>query len=279
MGLAAVNPGNPQSWNRYAYVLNNPMLLVDPFGDQDQCYASSPICQINGTPGCATSGGCPSGLLNMPGAPGPQPGDFVNQAYNEYAQKQLGEFFWKYYANHGQNDQLFVDIAGANGYVFVPGGCVWSSGDAPAGPCNAPGTYMSVDDFNQSAAQTLAGVQDLQLMGWRWSNNEQDNMSNRLAGALAATGLNSVTVALDCATMGGASMIPGLNDLAGAPTDQYPGIAPVVSLSALGGAAITKGSKELPELGGYLQKIGPYLIIPGLVNAGAMTVECIDGGG
>jgi len=31
-GLAAVDPGNPQSWNRYAYVMNNPMNLIDPIG-------------------------------------------------------------------------------------------------------------------------------------------------------------------------------------------------------------------------------------------------------
>jgi RHS repeat-associated protein len=31
-GQAAVEPGNPQSWNRYAYVGNNPLRLVDPFG-------------------------------------------------------------------------------------------------------------------------------------------------------------------------------------------------------------------------------------------------------
>ena len=31
-GIAAVDPGNPQSWNRYAYVINNPLELIDPLG-------------------------------------------------------------------------------------------------------------------------------------------------------------------------------------------------------------------------------------------------------
>jgi RHS repeat-associated protein len=34
-GLAAVNPANPQSWNRYAYVMNNPLNSVDPLGLTD----------------------------------------------------------------------------------------------------------------------------------------------------------------------------------------------------------------------------------------------------
>jgi len=31
-GMAAVDPTNPQSWNQYAYVLNNPVSAVDPLG-------------------------------------------------------------------------------------------------------------------------------------------------------------------------------------------------------------------------------------------------------
>jgi RHS repeat-associated protein len=31
-GLAAVNFGNPQTWNRYAYVMNNPLSNIDPLG-------------------------------------------------------------------------------------------------------------------------------------------------------------------------------------------------------------------------------------------------------
>jgi RHS repeat-associated protein len=36
-GSAAVDPTNPQSWNRYAYVLNNPLSLTDASGLDDGC--------------------------------------------------------------------------------------------------------------------------------------------------------------------------------------------------------------------------------------------------
>ena len=39
-GLAAVDLSNPQSWNRYAYVLNNPLAYVDPLGMNDCAHTS-----------------------------------------------------------------------------------------------------------------------------------------------------------------------------------------------------------------------------------------------
>ena len=67
-GLAAANPANPQSWNRYAYVLNNPMALVDPSGLQDcsllgASFRGGPGCQNPG-PGCITSY-CPTAYGGM----------------------------------------------------------------------------------------------------------------------------------------------------------------------------------------------------------------------
>lgn len=36
-GLAAVDPSNPQTWNRYAYVANSPLNATDPLGLDEGC--------------------------------------------------------------------------------------------------------------------------------------------------------------------------------------------------------------------------------------------------
>jgi RHS repeat-associated protein len=55
-GLGAVDPTNPQTWNRYAYVLNNPLAMVDLLGD-DGCYDSTGqdlgVAEVN----CYSAGG------------------------------------------------------------------------------------------------------------------------------------------------------------------------------------------------------------------------------
>jgi RHS repeat-associated protein len=48
-GLAAVDPTNPQSWNRYAYVLNSPMILTDPSGLDPGGLTPGDICLVDDT--------------------------------------------------------------------------------------------------------------------------------------------------------------------------------------------------------------------------------------
>ena len=39
-------PGNPQSLNRYAYTLNNPLIRIDPTGHTDEPWWKKTICQM-----------------------------------------------------------------------------------------------------------------------------------------------------------------------------------------------------------------------------------------
>ena len=51
--MASARTGLPQSWSRYAYVLNNPLRLVDPtgLGDEDVTFTITNPCEY-GTTGC-----------------------------------------------------------------------------------------------------------------------------------------------------------------------------------------------------------------------------------
>jgi hypothetical protein len=44
-----VDPSNPQSWNRYAYALNNPLAVTDPTG---LCNSDDPTCNCDPIFGC-----------------------------------------------------------------------------------------------------------------------------------------------------------------------------------------------------------------------------------
>lgn len=57
--LDAVNRANPQSWNRYTYVLNNPLRLIDPLGDDcyDTGWETDASCSGPNDGGGGSSGG------------------------------------------------------------------------------------------------------------------------------------------------------------------------------------------------------------------------------
>jgi RHS repeat-associated protein len=56
-GLAAVDPSNPQTWNRYAFVANNPATLIDPTG-LDDCVEGDDCGGGGGGGGCDDWGIC-----------------------------------------------------------------------------------------------------------------------------------------------------------------------------------------------------------------------------
>ena len=67
------NPSNPQSWNRYAYVLNDPIDYVDPLGltpPQYSCSTSDPLalgCNTTGSPfGGGGGGSCSLDGIDTP---------------------------------------------------------------------------------------------------------------------------------------------------------------------------------------------------------------------
>ena len=61
-GLAAVDPSFPQSWNRYAYVLNNPLRYIDPKGltcyalDEEGNITTTEVAEIDSASDCSDAG-------------------------------------------------------------------------------------------------------------------------------------------------------------------------------------------------------------------------------
>jgi hypothetical protein len=60
-GAAFTNPSNPQSWNMYSYVLNNPLSATDPDGREcvwdDGSFDSANDASTGSTGGCQSAGG------------------------------------------------------------------------------------------------------------------------------------------------------------------------------------------------------------------------------
>lgn len=133
-GLAAVDPSNPQSWNRYAYVLNNPLSMVDPQGlcgdvSGDGGYDDESSCPEEGFPWNGGGGGVadPSANASASGVgSGPSTGsiDASNSgALNAGAQPNLASMF-----NEGPGGN---DYGGVN--TLVAAGCAAENDPSNAG--------------------------------------------------------------------------------------------------------------------------------------------------
>ncbi len=119
-GLAAVDPTNPQTWNRYAYVANNPLSFVDPLGLQIQGPQNS-NCQSSANGWSISCGPCWGDMLCGGGGSG-------------------GGWFWTYNSGYlqlyGTSDDMYSEwVPGSYSLTYIPGG---GQSGPPANNCQAP---------------------------------------------------------------------------------------------------------------------------------------------
>ncbi|MGO9241248.1 MAG: RHS repeat-associated core domain-containing protein [Bryobacteraceae bacterium] len=188
-GLAAVDPTLPQTWNRYAYVANDPLNFVDPFGLDG-------VCGPNGTwmgEGCYTYNGNGSGSMAESYA------NYVGGVAQVYAlqNKTLAGSQW-------------LDLLGLSGMTVtwtetrfngqlvavsppvVTGGNAW---DWCGSQCGA--TISGVSDFSAGAGDWLSvGVTTL-INRWTGGQSGVNTKSNAyMAGVATGVGVSTAGTAL-----------------------------------------------------------------------------------
>lgn len=155
-GISATASANPQTWNRYAYVLNNPLAMVDPLG----------LCVIDGMEyqdndwACSWLGGGGGGGGGSAGGGG---GSFV------------AVYVPGYYQMYGTNDDIYLEWVDPTwSYVYIPGNIgsppgLQKSGDMVGGGGNpANNTPQNTQQQAHSCSQQASAAAAPYFNALKW---------------------------------------------------------------------------------------------------------------
>ncbi len=164
-GRGATSLANPQSWNRYAYVLNNPLALVDPQGLDDENACGDDYCDGSGdagnggqpppAPACDPSD--PTCSPTNPPAPGCDPSDPSCNQPNPIATCNPGDWTCNPFANGCSDPYSAQCQSGAAALQTVQAGndpCIFTQTDRYG---NYNGNYNVNTTLNQQQCSQANG--------------------------------------------------------------------------------------------------------------------------